>query len=269
MPLAEELGLYYEQVGEGRDVLFLHTWSLSSALWQFQIADLASECRATALDFRAHGNSDKPPDAPTLAELTEDLKRLLECLDIEDVILVGWGLGGLVSLNYTVKHGLGVHALVLVGCAPTAWASSDPDITLWPEAVHPLLSRQMERDDPDSLADYVNALFHQTPTERTVSWILDEARKTPPQVRANILGAIEGIDLRSSLRAIEVPTLVCHGHYDRFAPIGAGHYLVRAIPRATLAEFNNSGHTPHLEELNRFNEELIAFIEACGRGERG
>jgi len=263
VPTLDELGLYYEQAGEGQDILFLHTWSLSLALWKFQMADLASDCRVTALDFRGHGHSHKPPQPLTMDGLTEDLNRFVERLDVSKFVLVGWGTGGLVSLHYMVKHPSRVRGLVLVGCAPTAGQSRDAELDFWPEGVHRTLTPQLGSDDPDALVGYVSALFHQTPTEATVTWVLDEARKAPPHVRAQIRSLIQGIDFRPSLRAIRVPTLVCHGEYDRLAPIGAGRYLAQAIPRASLVEFSNSGHTPHLEELNKFNEELIAFVEAC------
>lgn len=93
--------LHYEDSGDGRPVVFLHGCWMSSRFFTHQTAPGALPgCRVIAPDFRGHGRSEKPLDGHTMAAYADDVRNLIETLDIHDVTLVGWSMGAFVAWEY-------------------------------------------------------------------------------------------------------------------------------------------------------------------------
>jgi pimeloyl-ACP methyl ester carboxylesterase len=76
----------------------------------------------------------------------------------------------------------------------------------------------------------------------------------------NLLPAMLGLDVREGLRSISTPTLVIVGERDRLTPLSAAEAMAKSIPGSELEVLENAGHTPMLEQHERFNELLVRFI---------
>ena len=94
--LCDGTKIYYEAMGDPRhqNILFIHGWSCSSLYWQKQLKGLSSKYYTVAIDLRGHGRSDKPPFGYTLAYMARDVHEFIEKLNLKDVFLVGWSMGG-------------------------------------------------------------------------------------------------------------------------------------------------------------------------------
>ena len=108
MPEVEVNGtrLYYQQSGDGPDVVLVHAVTSNQAVWVFAgliDAVAADGFRVTAYDLRGHGFSDRPPTGYTSAVMAEDLRGLHAALGLGPALLVGHSFGGVV----------GVHAALL------------------------------------------------------------------------------------------------------------------------------------------------------------
>ena len=91
----DETELYFYDWGEGDPVVLIHGWPLSSASWEYQAHALANNgCRVIAYDRRGFGRSDWPGTGYDYDTLAGDLAALLEELDLENVTLVGFSMGG-------------------------------------------------------------------------------------------------------------------------------------------------------------------------------
>src|SRR5882724_9874971 len=87
--------LFYEDWGEGKPVVFIHGWPVSHEMWEYQLAQLPQQgFRCIAYDRRGFGQSDKPWDGYDYTTLANDLKALLDELDLQDVVLVGFSMAG-------------------------------------------------------------------------------------------------------------------------------------------------------------------------------
>ena len=106
--------------GTGRPVVLIHGWPLSSASWNDQIPVLqAAGYRVVAYDRRGFGQSDKPAHGFDYDTLAEDLDGVLSELDLHDVTLVGFSMGGGEVARSITKHGVDrIHSVVFASAVP-------------------------------------------------------------------------------------------------------------------------------------------------------
>ncbi len=92
---SDKTTLFYNDWGTGRPVVLIHGWPLDSDMWEYQSVFLASEgVRVVAYDRRGFGRSSQPWSGYDYDTLADDLKVLLDKLDLHDVTLVGFSMGG-------------------------------------------------------------------------------------------------------------------------------------------------------------------------------
>ncbi len=103
---ADKTTLFYNDWGSGRPVVLIHGWPLDSDMWEYQSVLLASEgLRVVAYDRRGFGRSSQPWSGYDYDTLADDLKALLDKLDLHEVTLVGFSMGGGEVARYMSRHG--------------------------------------------------------------------------------------------------------------------------------------------------------------------
>lgn len=113
----EKVKIYYQDLGEGPPVVLIHGWPLSHEMWEYQLNTLIEGgFRVIAYDRRGFGKSSKPWNGYDYDSLTQDLKALIETLDLRDVTLVGFSMGGGEAVRYLSRYGAErISKLVLLG----------------------------------------------------------------------------------------------------------------------------------------------------------
>src|SRR5665647_153271 len=113
---AEPVNIYYEDMGKGKPVVFIHGWPLSGAMWEYQVTQLPQQgLRCITYDRRGFGKSDRPYSGYDYNTLAGDLKSLLDELDLNDVTLVGFSMGGgEIAKYFSLYGGARVSKVVLV-----------------------------------------------------------------------------------------------------------------------------------------------------------
>src|SRR5262249_10199296 len=92
---------FYQQSGDGPDVVLIHAVTSNLAAWTFSgtVDALAGEFRVTLYDLRGHGRSDAPPAGYSSADMADDLRRLPQHLGLGPAFLVGHSFGGVVAMH--------------------------------------------------------------------------------------------------------------------------------------------------------------------------
>ncbi|OPA77775.1 alpha/beta hydrolase [Paenibacillus selenitireducens] len=106
MPLESINGtmLYYETYGTGIPIVFIHPPLLTSANFSYQQMQLSDQFQVITFDIRGHGRS-QPSNIPlSYALITEDMKQLLDHLNIEKAIICGYSAGGSIALEAMLAH---------------------------------------------------------------------------------------------------------------------------------------------------------------------
>jgi len=256
--------------GDGRPVVLIHGWPLSGASWSGQVAALTGAgYRVVTYDRRGFGQSDKPGDASTYDydTLTGDLDAVLTDLDLHDVTLVGFSMGGGEVARYLGSHGEDrVHSAVFASAIPPCLALDDahPDGAL-DDATVSSYQTALEADPPGFLEGFTRNFFSAGDELKVSEAQVQEALGLGLQ--ADVHAARECIrswttDFTADLETISVPTLVIHGDSDGIVPIEkSGQRTHAQVAGSELYVVEGGPHGINTSHPEEFNRELLAFLE--------
>ena len=228
-------------------------------LGQAVSGSLASEFRLVAYDLRGHGMSEAPlePEHYTDGQLwADDVAAIIEQLGLDRPVLVGWSYGGFVICDYVRAHGQDRIAAIDFAAG---------GVKLGAAAFGTLIGPGFLDHFPDATADdlptnilgmrgLVKAFAAKPLPPEEVETLLCSSMTVPARIRAN-LGARE-IDGDDVLRALEVPLLVTQGRADTVVLPAMAEHVLATCPTAEASWYDGVGHTPFLEDPERFNREL-------------
>lgn len=247
----------------GPAIVFVHGLLGSRLSWEAQLSSpLLQRYRLIAYDLRGHGQSDKPtaPQAYTDGRRwADDLAAVIAASGARQPVLVGWSLGAAVTTNYLAAHGDGdIAGAVYVGGVIELDASQI--------APHPEVYRGMASTDLKTHLDAERAFlalcFETQPDTATFERLLANAALASPGMQAAVPRMT--IAARQGLGAMRKPLWLIYGARD--ALVRAEPSLERARqlnPRLRGSVYAASGHAPFLEEAERFNRDLAAFVDAA------
>ena len=262
------IDLYYEDRGTGKPVVLIHGWPLSGASWERQAAALlAAGCRVITYDRRGFGRSSQPSSGYEYDTLAKDTYQVLEALDLQDVTLVGFSMGGGEVARYLGKYNEGrVTKAVFMSAIPPALRKSGDN----PEGVDPAAFdgiKQGIEADRFAFLDHFLQLFY-------------NADKLPDRISPAAIHASFGIaaassyeaflacvdawleDFREDLKQVKIPTLVIHGSADQIVPIDAsGKRTAALIPGAQLHVVENGPHGLNWTHATEVNTALLTFLK--------
>ncbi|MBM7416649.1 MULTISPECIES: alpha/beta fold hydrolase [Nocardiaceae] len=262
------IDLHYQDRGEGTPVVLIHGWPLNERSWEPQIvALLDAGHRVVTYDRRGFGSSSQPESGYDYDTFAADLSVLLETLDLRDVTLVGFSMGGGEVVRYLAKYGSDrIARAVLAGAVPPYLYKSEdnPDGGLDDETIAGFENGVEE--DRNAFLDGFATNFFSANGELAVS---EEDRQYAVDMAAEastpaILGCIEAFartDFREDMPKIDVPTLVIHGDADAIVPFEvSGKRSHEAIANSTLVLVEGGPHGFNTSHPDRFNQELLAFL---------
>jgi pimeloyl-ACP methyl ester carboxylesterase len=261
--------LYYEDHGSGQPVVLVHGWPLSSRSWENQVAALVDDgYRAVTYDRRGFGRSSQPWDGYDYDTLAGDLNRLLVQLDLTDVTLVGFSMGGGEVARYVGQYGTErVGKAVFASAVPPYLykSAANPDGAI-DDATLDGFHEGIRADRVAFVDQFVTNFFSVRGRTDLVSepLRLDNARiaaGASPKGTLDCTTAFSTTDFRDDLKAFTIPTLVIHGDSDAIVPFEAsGRRTAEAIPDSTLVLVPDAPHGLNVTHSGTFNAELLAFL---------
>ena len=270
MPLvtvASGAKVWVEEKGEGKPILFVHGWPLSGIPWQSQLDGLSAEHHVLTIDLPGFGRSPPLEETVTIKGLATAVRDMLDARDLTDVFMIGWSMGGGVIFSY-FEH-FGSHRLRAAGVVDdvamllpgddwlhgvdTPWSMADLDD--WRARVH---------TDLEGVAGDVATTEFRYPDKHadTIAMLVAESAKADPRTAIESAEDVFPADYRPTLGKIDVPTLLLYGEISNMTMPKTGPYMRDAIPEAELVLFKDSGHNPHLEEPERFNQVVSDFANS-------
>jgi non-heme chloroperoxidase len=254
--------------GDGRPVVLIHGWPLSAESWSEQVPALTDAgYRVVAYDRRGFGRSE-PGDAYDYDTLASDLRDVLDDLDLSDVTLVGFSMGGGEVARFLATYGdERVRSAVFAGAVPPYLPQTDdnPDGPL-----DDATAQQFEdgiTSDRDAFFDQFCTMFFSVGDELKVSEeqrqeALALCKQSDVQAAEGCMQAFASTDFRDDLPKIAVPTLVIHGDSDGIVPFeGSGKRTHEAIEGSELVLVEGAPHGFNVSHATEFNQALLAFCE--------
>ncbi|HTS50432.1 MAG TPA: alpha/beta hydrolase [Bryobacteraceae bacterium] len=265
------INLHYEDHGSGKPVVLIHGYPLSGASWEKQIPMLLETGhRVITYDRRGFGRSSQPTTGYNYDTFAEDLRKILTHLELQDVTLVGFSMGGGEVARYIGKYGSkGVSKAVFISSVPPFLLKTSDNPEGVDAAVFEGIQKAIVADRyaffTGFFKDFYNAdvLLGKRVSEQAIqaSWNV-AAIASATATLACVPTWHE--DFRENLARIDIPTLVIHGDADRIVPIqAAGQRTAKLVKGARLAVVKDGPHCITWTHAGEVNTELINFL---GRG---
>lgn len=256
----------YRDAGNGSPILLIHGWGVSGELFLPQIEAWSQDHRVIVPDLRGHGGSSPFAASDPFSLLADDMGELLQQLALENVLLVGWSMGAMVAWDLLDRFGseriAGLATLDMVPCIlnDKGWhygLREGLDASAFSHAIE-----AMRADWPAYTRVFVPRMFARSLLANyhaEIKITREVAASNDAASMARLWAAMVEQDFRPSLAGMDLPTLVIHGGQSRLYGSAAGRWIAAALPQARYEDFPDSGHTPHMEEPERFNQSISEF----------
>ncbi len=255
--------LHVTDLGEGQPIVLIHGWPLNNAMYEYQYQYLVQKgFRVIGISLRGFGKSDSPYGRYDFDVFSDDIKVVLEKLNIENAVLGGFSMGGAVVIHYATKYSAAhISKLALFAAAAPSWLQR-PGFPYGLTETDAASFIELTRTDRPQVIDNFDKAF--AATEDGISkgmsdWLKGINMDASPFAATQSITALAALDLRPELAKINIPVAIFHGVKDKLVDFALAEELHKGIKNSYLVKFENSGHALFIEEMQKFNEELELF----------
>lgn len=264
----KDYSVYYEDFGQGQPVILIHGWPLSSKSWEPQVSALLDAgYRVITYDRRGFGKSGASLDGYDYNTLTADLEELISNLDLQNVVLVGFSMGGGEVVRYLTNNGSdNVAKVALISSIIPLVKQKEDNPDGVPEGDLNEILENVKKDRVTFLESfhknfYNYGLLSQSVSQAQLNYDWSIASNASPIATLKCAESWANTDFRPELQNVTVPTLIVHGDDDKVVPIAtAGDQAAKGIPNSEYHIIEGAPHglnVTHAEELNQI---LINFL---------
>jgi pimeloyl-ACP methyl ester carboxylesterase len=257
--------MHYEVHGDGQPLVMIHGGlgggEGSLAMVDHQAENFSGDYRFIAYDRRAAGKSETPADGYDLPNQVQDLRALLERLDVSHAHVLGSSAGGPIAMRFALDYPEMVDSLLLINTM--SYASHD--------------ERRARQNELDNLLANEAALGRTGAVEKALEARQPALRHDDPAQFSKLsqinLDRFDGIimsikayldigdSIESRLAEIAMPTMIVHGDADTTIPVGCGIHLHELIPHSEFHIFPGALHGLMSNEPRRMGNMITEFLE--------
>jgi pimeloyl-ACP methyl ester carboxylesterase len=262
--------LYYKDWGAGQPIVLSHGWPLNADMWEYQMKFLADNgFRVIAHDRRGFGRSAQPWSGYDYDTFAGDVNELIEALDLRDVILGGFSMGGGEVARYIGRFGTRriAKAILLSAVTPLMIRREDHPEGMDP-AIFDGIRAGLLNDRPKFLDDF-GPLFMGSDqegsnvTKQMLDWTLSLGLQGGLKGTYDCVAAFSETDFRPDLAKFDVPTLVVHGDGDAVVNFDVtGKAAAALIKDAKLLVYKGAPHALYFSHKDRLNQDLLNFARS-------
>ena len=268
----DKVQLYYEEVGSGTPIVFVHEFAGDHRSWEPQMRYFGRRYRCIAYNARGYPPSEVPAAASSYsqARACADIRCVLDHLQLDKAHIVGLSMGGLAVVHFGLTYPERARSLLVAGAGYGSEAGERDKFRVEAETIAGKLERegmakfaeayaygptrvQFEGKDPRGFAEFKGMLAEHS-AKGAVGTQLGVQRQRPSL-----------FELEAQLRELTVPMLVVTGDED-WPCLVPNIFLKRTCPAAALLVIPNSGHAVNLEEPAQFNAALADFLAQVDAG---
>ena len=257
--------MYYETEDNKKakyTFLMIHGWTESHKYWVEQVEYFSEWFNIVTLDLKGHGKSSKNRRGYSIRKLSKDIFELKEKLKLDNIILIGHSLGGMVALDYYFRRNWGdIKALILFNTTSTPFKMIPRSISEL-EGLGKFGFRKMLMGIYDISPDIVLNLEERK--KQNVDELIEEANTTQPFVTLRLGLGSSTYNVNHKLHRIKVPTLLMTGELDMVTPIRIMKSMHDKIPNSEFYVIKNSGHMAAIEKCEEVNKIIYNFLRNHG-----
>ena len=249
-------------------IVLIHGWPLSLQSWEYQIPKIVDAgFRCIAYDRKGFGKSCATWNGYDYDALAEDLHALIDELQLKNVVLVGFSMGGGEVVRYIANYGnKNISKVALISSIiPLVKQTVDnengvPQKNL-DEIVHQLQTNRLEFLDGFHKGFYNYGLLKKSVSKEQLDFDFSVSSHASPVATLKAALSWMDTDFRKECQMINVPTLIIHGKEDQTVPIKtAGDQASKLIPHATYIVYEDAPHGLNITHKEQLNMDLVEFL---------
>lgn len=252
--------LHYLEAGSGPTIVFVPGFTAPAEIWEPQLTYFAATHRVIALDPRSQGRSEKTTEGHYLARRGKDIGELIEHLGAAPVVVVAWSLGVLETLTYAREFGTDlIRGVVLVDM----FLGVDEELGV-PHPAEPgwrtwIAGLQLDRRN--WTREWVRGLYRSEQSDEYLDAMTQAVLATPTNTAVTLLANLmlmEERDLRPAVDALDRPVLFVASSQPW--AVAEAEMVRTRWPEIRVEVFENTGHALFVDNPERFNRVLEAFL---------
>lgn len=235
----------------GKTVVFIHASGSNGHSWHYQLEGLGAKHSPIAMDMPGHARSDGVTGFETVAQYTDFLAAFLDALKIKSAVIAGRSLGGMVALDFAIRHPQRTQAVIGI-CTAAKFNIPAERLAALEAVAKGRASQQFNADgySPKTAKDNFDVVRE--------GW--GEQVKTDPRVRWTDVKACAAADLTGDLTKIDKPVLIVAGADDTTATAADGQLIVDRVCGAKLVTIADAAHNLPTEKPAELNAEIEKFL---------
>ncbi len=239
--------IFYESVGEGLPIVFIHGSMGNHMSWEFQ-KQLSEKYRLVLLDLPGHGESDLLDEEISVKLYADYVAEFVRGLGIEKMVVVGHSLGGAICIQLALNYPELLRGLVLVGSGAKL-------------GVLPTILEALRTNFEESIELAIGGMaFAGNTNPELIEMAKNECLKCKQQVGYSDFAACNNFDVRERISEINIPTLIIVGAEDKLTPVKWSQYLNEKISNSSLKIIESAGHMVMIEQPEELNQAMLTFL---------
>ncbi len=246
------INLAFNEIGQGEACFMLHGNRDSKELFSELAEKISktSKLRVFTIDFRGHGQSDKPDSEYSIDVFVEDIACFARQKGLGNFTLVGHSLGSTVSMMLAAKYPKMVNKLILMGSAATFAVKFE----------RPLITADNYKEMVQVVNDRATPFFFTDGFDEVRNKVLSNWSKVDFEVHKNLV-KLRHPDLNEVAQQIKNETLIICGKKDKATTPADAEYLHKLIKGSELSVIDGAGHFMYVEKPLEVSREISKFIE--------
>jgi non-heme chloroperoxidase len=263
--------IFYKDWGSGQPLVFSHGWPLSADDWDTQMMFfLLRGYRVVAHDRRGHGRSTQTDGGHDMDHYADDLKAVVDHLDLHDAVHIGHSTGGGEVTRFLARHGESRAAkAVLISSVPPLMVRTSANPGGLPKSVFDDLQAQTAEHRSEFYRDFASGPFYgyNRPGAKSSEAVIQnwwrQGMMGGAKAHYDGIVAFSQTDFTEDLKKITIPVLVMHGEDDQVVPYAdAGPLSAKLVQNGTLKSYPGFPHGMPTTEAATINADLLAFIKS-------
>ncbi|KEA53901.1 arylesterase [Mangrovibacter sp. MFB070] len=260
--------IYFKDWGTGKPVLFSHGWPLDADMWDSQMNFLAEQgYRVIAFDRRGFGRSDQPWNGYDYDTFASDINDLINHLELNEITLVGFSMGGGDVTRYIGNYGTSrIAALVLLGAVTPIFGKAEDYPQGVDLSVFTGIRDGLRKDRAQFIRDFASPFYGTNAGQQVSEGVMHQTLNIA--LLASLKGTLDCVtafaetDFRTDIAKVDVPTLVIHGSNDQVVPFETtGRLSAEMIQGSELKVYDNAPHGFAVTHQEQLNQDLLAFLQ--------
>jgi CubicO group peptidase (beta-lactamase class C family)/pimeloyl-ACP methyl ester carboxylesterase len=259
--------LYYEELGKGEPLIFIHGHSFDHTEWAPQFYEFAKKYRVIVYDVRGYGRSSDPQEFSNITH-ADDLAALMDNLGISKAHIVGLSMGGFIGLDFLVLYQNRLLSVTLA--SGDVWNGSPGPKVPWDTSAMNVRKKEIKEVYQKGIDAFKRGWFNALTIRN--GKVIEQIREPiwnmiykwnvwqPTHIEPRFLLGRSVVEKLQQTKIV-VPVLVLRGEFD----MDKNNQVLKLIPSAKQAIVPNAGHVSNLENVKGFNEAVLKFLSSTNK----